>query len=105
MSESERLAAFRAARQGFHDAVQGMERFMLNLDPGRVQVLRNWLRAVVGDPLCDRALSPPLEGWPLAERICEHAEAVLTARTALGTTWLLLRPHEQSGFSLLPGLH
>ena len=105
MSESERLAGFRAARQSFRDAFQGMERFLLNLDPGRVQVLRDWLRAVAGDPLSDRASSPPLEGWPLAERILEHMEAVLTARTALRTAWRLLRPLEQGGFSLLPGLH
>jgi hypothetical protein len=104
MSEFDRLAGFRAARQGFDDALQGMERFMLNLDPGRGQVLRDWLRAVADDPLSDRASGPPLEGWSLAERIGEHMEAVLTARTTMRRAWRLLRPSEQEGFSPRPGL-
>jgi hypothetical protein len=104
MSGLEKLAGFRAARQGFDDALQGMERFLMNLDAGRVQVFRDWLRTVTGDRKSDRASSPPLEGWPLAERIGEHMDAVLTARTAVRKAWRLLSPSEQVGFSPRPGL-
>jgi hypothetical protein len=83
MSESEGRANFQAARERFDEAVRAMEQFILNLDPGRGQALRDWLRSLAGDRQSAGAPGPSLEGWPLAERIGEHMEAVLAARTAM----------------------
>ena len=87
MSESEKLAEIQNARHKFDNALRGMERFIMNLDPSRVQVLRDWLRAVDADGKPDRIAAPPLEGWPLAEQIGVHLEAVLEARA----TWRKMR--------------
>jgi hypothetical protein len=104
MFESTRLAGFRAARQEYDEALRGMERFLMNLDAGRVQVFRDWLRAVASDRPLDHASRPPVDGWPLAARIDEHMEAVLTARTVVRQAWRLLSPSDRDGFSLRPGL-
>ncbi|HVS35782.1 MAG TPA: hypothetical protein VMS17_09380 [Gemmataceae bacterium] len=104
MLKSERLAGFQAARHGFDEALQGMERFLMNLDSGRVQILRDWLRAVASHRPLDQGSRPLVVGWPLAERIDEHMEAVFTARTAVQQAWRLLSPSERDGFGLRPSL-
>jgi hypothetical protein len=58
-----------------------MERFIMNLDPWRVHVLRDWLRAVDADGPPDRIPAPPLKGLQLAEQTGEHLKAVLAARS------------------------
>jgi hypothetical protein len=83
MSESEGRANLQAARERFDEVVRDMERFILNLDPSRAQVLRDWLRSLAGDQQSAGVSGPSLEGWPLAERIGELTEAVLAARTAM----------------------
>jgi len=92
MSESEKLAAVQNARQKFNNALRGMERFIMNLDPARAQVLRDWLRSVDADGRPDRIESPEMDGWPLAEQIGVHLEAVLEARAAWRKTRSKSRP-------------
>ncbi len=104
MVESTKLAGFPAARQGFDEALRGMERFLMNLDACRVQVFRDWLRAVASDRPLDGSSRPPVAGWPLAQRIDEHMEAVLTARTVVQQAWRLLSRSERNGFRPRPGL-
>ena len=97
MSESERLADVQKARREFNDALRGMERFIVNLDPARAQVLRDWLRAVDADGRPDRISAPSLEGLPLVEQIGAHLEGVLAARAAWRKSRRLLHPSEHMG--------
>ena len=92
MSESEKLAEVQHARRRFDDAIRGMERFIMNLDPGRAQGLRDWLRTVDADGRPDRLSPPSLEGLPLAEQVSGHLETVLAARTAWRKAWKHLHP-------------
>lgn len=93
MSESEKLADVQNARQKFNNALRGMERFIMNLDPARAQTLRDWLRTVDADGRPDRLAAPSLEGWPLAEQIGTHLEAVLETRAAWRKARSKSRPH------------
>ena len=94
MSAPGRLADVQKARRQFDDALRGMERFLMNLDPGRVQVLRDWLRSADADGRPDPLSAPSLEGWPLAEQIDERLQAVVAARAAWRDCRRLLRTSE-----------
>src|SRR5437588_2134133 len=97
MSESEKLAGVQGARRTFDDVLRAMERFIMNLDPGRGQALRDWLRSADADGRPDAISGPALEGRPLAERIGEHVGAVLAARTAWRKARRLLHASERNG--------
>ena len=58
MTGIDRVADFKSARQDFDGAVQGMERFLMNLDPTRGQTLRDWLRSVSVDAKSGRSSIP-----------------------------------------------
>jgi hypothetical protein len=94
MSESEKLAGVQGARKKFDEVLRAMERFIMNLDPGRGQALRDWLRFADADGRADALPAPPLDGWPLADRIGEHAANVLAARAAWREARRLRRPAE-----------
>ena len=66
----------------------------MNLDPGRVQVLRDWLRSADADGRPDSLSSPSLEGWPLAGQIDERLQAVVAARAAWRNSRRLLHKAE-----------
>ena len=104
MTGTDRVADFKSARAGFDDAVQGMERFLMNLDPTRGQALRDWLRSVSIDAGSGRTSVPEMDGWPLAEQIGGHLALVIEARTGLQKAWRHLRPAEKAGLSLPSGL-
>jgi hypothetical protein len=58
-----------------------MERFIMNLDPSRVHVLRDWLRAADADGPTGRISAPSLAGLQLVGQTGEHIKAVLAARS------------------------
>jgi hypothetical protein len=104
MSGIDRVSDFKSARQEFDGAVQGMERFLMNLDPTRGQTLRDWLRSVSVDAASGRSSIPEMKGWPLAEQIGSHLAVVIQARTGLQKAWRHLRPAEKASLSLPSGL-
>ena len=104
MTGTDRVADFNSAREDFDDAVQGMERFLMNLDPTRGQALRDWLRSVSLDVESGRSSIPEMDGWPLAEQIGGHLAGVMVARTGLQRAWRHLRPAEKVRLSLPSGL-
>ena len=104
MTGTDRVADFKSARREFDGAVQGMERFLMNLDPARGQTLRDWLRSVSSDAKLGRSSIPEMEGWPLAEQIGSHLAVVIEARAELQKAWRHLRPAEKSVLNLPSGL-
>ena len=104
MVGTDRVADFKSARKEFDGAVQGMERFLMNLDPTRGQTLRDWLRSVSVDAKSGRSSAPEMDGWPLAEQIGGHLAVVIEARAGLQKAWRHLRPAEKSVLSLPSGL-
>jgi hypothetical protein len=104
MTGTDRVADFKNARREFDGAVQGMERFLMNLDPSRGQTLRDWLRSVSVDARSGRSSVPEMEGWPLAEQIGGHLEIVMGARTGLQKAWRHLSSSEKAVYVLPSGL-
>ena len=104
MAGDDRVADFKTAQREFTGAVQGMERFLMNLDPTRGQTLRNWLRSVSVDTRSGRSSVPEMDGWPLAEQIGDHLEVVIVARTGLQKAWRHLRPAEKAVLTQPSGL-
>ena len=104
MSKSDRVSDAQDARGRFNDALRAMERFVMNLDPARVQGLRDWLRDADADVRPDRLPAPPLKGLALAEQTGEHLQAVLAARTAWRKADRLLHSPPQRGLAPPAGL-
>jgi hypothetical protein len=104
MTGTDRVAEFKTAQRDFQGAVQGMERFLMNLDPTRGQTLRDWLRSVSVDARSGRSSAPEMEGWPLAEQIGGHLEIVMEARTGLQKAWRHLNSSEKTLHVLPSGL-
>lgn len=104
MTGTDRVTDFKNARREFDGAVQGMERFLMNLDPSRGQTLRDWLRSVSMDAQSGKASIPEMDGWPLAEQIGDHLKTVMEARTGLQKAWRHLPLAEKAIHTVPAGL-